>query len=67
VIERTFGVLKKHFKFKILLLPPAYGMDIQARIPAALCALHNFIREHESDDDDQTLNQDGIVRATLTV
>jgi hypothetical protein len=58
VIERTFGVLKK--RFKILLLPPAYGMDIQARIPAALCALHNFIREHESDDDDQTLNQDGM-------
>jgi hypothetical protein len=60
VIERTFGVLKKCFK--ILLLPPAYGMDIQAQIPAALCALHNFIREHESDDDDQTLNQDGMTR-----
>jgi hypothetical protein len=33
-------------------------MDIQAQIPAALCVLHNFIREHESDDD-QTPNQDG--------
>jgi hypothetical protein len=51
-------VLKKHFK--ILLLPPVYGMDIQARISATLCALHNLIREHESDDDDQTLNQDGM-------
>jgi hypothetical protein len=58
VIECTFGVLKKCFK--ILLLPPAYGMDIQGQIPAALCALHNFIREHKSDDDDQTLNQDGM-------
>jgi hypothetical protein len=27
---------------------------------AALCALHNFIREHKSDDNDQTLNQDGM-------
>jgi hypothetical protein len=51
-------MLKKHFK--ILLLPPAYGIDIQARILAALCALHNFIREHESDNDDQTFNQDGM-------
>jgi hypothetical protein len=58
VIKHTFGVLKKHFK--ILLLSPAYGMDIQAQIPAALCALCNFIREHESDDNDQTPNQDGI-------
>jgi hypothetical protein len=35
-------------------------MDIQAQILAALCALHNFIREHESDDDDQTLKQDSM-------
>jgi hypothetical protein len=53
-------VLKK--RFKILLLPPAYGMDIQAQIPGALCALHNLIREHKSDDDDQTLNQDSMAR-----
>jgi hypothetical protein len=58
VIERTFGVLKKCFK--ILLLPHAYGIDIQTQIPAALCALHNFIREHKSNNDDQTLNQDGM-------
>jgi hypothetical protein len=30
VIERTFGVLKK--RFKILLLPPAYGMDIEFQL-----------------------------------
>jgi len=24
-------------------------MDIQARVPAALCALHNFMRRHEPD------------------
>ena len=25
-------------------------MNIQARIPAALCALHNFVRKFEPDD-----------------
>jgi hypothetical protein len=45
VIERIFGILKK--RFRILLLPPEYDMEIQARIPSALCALHNFIRQHD--------------------
>jgi hypothetical protein len=40
-------VLKQ--RFKILLLPPAYNMDIQGRLPAALCALHNFILANEVD------------------
>jgi len=40
VIERIFGVLKR--RFQILLLAPEYNRDIQARIPAALCAIHNF-------------------------
>jgi hypothetical protein len=26
-------------------------MEIQARIPAALCAMHNFIRIHDTADD----------------
>jgi len=26
-------------------------MEIQARIPAALCAIHNFIRVHDTADD----------------
>ena len=31
-------------------------MDIQARIPPALCALHNFIRRHDpSDIEDYTI------------
>lgn len=25
-------------------------MEIQARLPAALCALHNFIHRHDPDD-----------------
>ncbi|KAG2034335.1 hypothetical protein BDR03DRAFT_1013523 [Suillus americanus] len=32
----------------ILLLPPAYAMELQAWIPAALCAIHNFIHVHDS-------------------
>lgn len=31
-------------------MPPGYNMKIQARIPAALAALHNFILEHDPDD-----------------
>ena len=49
MIERIFGVLKRHFR--ILLLAPEYKMDIQSRLPAALCALHNFIRTHGPDDE----------------
>lgn len=48
VIERAFGVLKK--RFKILVIPPDFTMDIQARIPAALAAIHNFIRAHDSPE-----------------
>ncbi|KAG2745074.1 hypothetical protein P692DRAFT_20742611, partial [Suillus brevipes Sb2] len=48
VIERIFGVLKQ--RFRILLLPPAYAMEIQAQIPAALCVLHNFIRVHDPSE-----------------
>jgi hypothetical protein len=31
-------------QWRILQLPPEYSMVIQARLPMALCALHNFIR-----------------------
>jgi hypothetical protein len=48
VIEHIFGVLKKCFT--VLLLPPEYNMDIQAQIPPALCAIHNFIRRHDPDE-----------------
>ncbi|KAJ7319140.1 hypothetical protein DFH08DRAFT_632373, partial [Mycena albidolilacea] len=43
-----FGVIKK--RWCILIMPPGYDMKIQARIPAALAALHNFIIEHDPDD-----------------
>jgi hypothetical protein len=48
VVERIFGVVKR--RFRILLLSPEYKMDIQARIPAALCAIHNFIRDHDPNE-----------------
>ena len=49
-IERIFGVLKR--QFQILLLAPEYDLEIQAKIPAALCAIHNFIKEHDLDEGD---------------
>ena len=48
VIERIFGVLKQ--RFQILLLPPHYQLDFQARIPVALCALQNFIQEIDHNE-----------------
>jgi hypothetical protein len=49
VIERIFGVLKH--RFRILLLAPEYSLQVQARIPAALCAIHNFISIHDPAED----------------
>jgi hypothetical protein len=48
VIEHIFGVVKRHFR--ILLIAPEYSLDIQAQIPAALCAIHNIICTHDVDD-----------------
>jgi len=48
VIECIFGVLKQWFR--ILLLPPHYQLDFQARIPVALCALQNFIQEIDHNE-----------------
>jgi hypothetical protein len=48
VIEQIFGVIKNCWR--ILVVPPAYSMKLQARIPAALAALHNFIIEHDPED-----------------
>ena len=48
VIEHIFGVLK--WPFQILLIAPEYDLEIQAQIPAALCAIHNFIQKHDLDE-----------------
>ncbi|KZT31283.1 hypothetical protein SISSUDRAFT_956594, partial [Sistotremastrum suecicum HHB10207 ss-3] len=47
-VERIFGVLKR--RFRILSNPPEIDLRMQARIPAALAALHNFIRIHDPDE-----------------
>lgn len=54
VIERIFGVLKKHWD--ILNRAPQYDMDIQACIPARLGAVHNFIMDHDKTDIQQYLH-----------
>jgi hypothetical protein len=53
VIERIFGVLKHCFH--ILLLGPEYQYSVQAQIPAALCAIHNFIRIHNPSEEDSKI------------
>jgi hypothetical protein len=47
VIERAFGVMKR--QWRILVIPPEYDLDTQAHIPAALCAIHNFIQILDPD------------------
>jgi hypothetical protein len=49
VIERIFGILKQ--RYRILLLPPRFDLNIQSRIPASLSAIHNFIRIHDIDEE----------------
>ena len=45
IIEHIFGVLKH--RFQILLIGPEYSYVVQAHIPAALCAVHDFICIHD--------------------
>ena len=49
VVERILGILK-HW-FRILLLAPEFSLEVQSKIPAALCVLHNFTRIHDPSDD----------------
>ena len=48
VVERIFGILKA--RFTILTSRPRYNLDIVARLPPALAALHNFIRIHDPSE-----------------
>lgn len=56
VVEQVFGVLKK--KWGVLTRPPQFSMEIQAQIPPAMCAIHNFIHNHDPDDAAQYLSGD---------
>ena len=51
IIEHIFGVIKR--KYHILLIPPEYNMEIQAHIPASLAAVHNFIRCHQLEEEEE--------------
>ena len=37
-------------RFRILICPPEIDMDLQARLPAALTAIHNFICMQDPED-----------------
>ena len=56
VIERIFGILKA--RFTILTTRPRYNLDIVARLPPALAALHNFIRFHDPNEISDFLQED---------
>ena len=59
--EQIFGVLK--WKFCTLHTTPEYSMSIQARIPVALAALHNFnckYKESKDGDGDEAVHNDGV-------
>jgi len=51
VVERIFGSLKRHFN--ILTHPLEYNMDIQARIPPAMAAIHYFILDHDAQEEEE--------------
>jgi len=59
IIERIFGVLKR--RFRILLIGPEYSYVVQAQIPAALCAVHNFIRIHDPTEETVVVGDDDQV------
>lgn len=63
VIERIFGVLKN--RWDILNHPAQYNMNIQAKIPPGLAAVHNFIMDNDDTDIyhylnllDETINEE---------
>jgi hypothetical protein len=57
-IERIFGILKRWFI--ILVHPPEYSMLTQARIPQALCVIHNFICIHDPTEIEEFANEDVV-------
>lgn len=58
MVERIFGVVKA--RWSILTHAPHYSMEVQAQIPPALVALHNFILEHDSTDVELYLQEDVV-------
>ncbi|KAH7921704.1 hypothetical protein BV22DRAFT_970619, partial [Leucogyrophana mollusca] len=48
VIGRSFDMLKQ--RFTVLTVPPEHSLEMQVRIPSALCAIHNVVRTHDPRD-----------------
>ncbi|OAY74504.1 hypothetical protein ACMD2_17091, partial [Ananas comosus] len=48
VVEKTFGILKKHFK--ILNVATPFSYKVQCLIAMACYIIHNFIRRHHAND-----------------
>lgn len=48
IVERIIGVVKR--RFRILVVPPEFPMDTQARIPPACCCIHNIIRIYDDEE-----------------
>ena len=62
-MERIFGVDKR--RFKIMNTPPEYSLKTQINLIFALTGLHNFIKDHSSEDTDyfETENEDAIIQS----
>ncbi len=62
-VERIFGVDKQHFK--IINTPPEYSLKTQINLIFALTGLHNFTKDHPSQDIDyfEAENEDSIVQS----
>lgn len=48
VVECIIGVLK--LQFQILVIPPKYNIDIQAKIPIILCGIYTITHEYDSEE-----------------
>ncbi|KAE9407629.1 hypothetical protein BT96DRAFT_809067, partial [Gymnopus androsaceus JB14] len=63
VIEQIFGIVKS--RWEVLNRPANFDMSIQARIPPALAALHNFILQFDPMDIEDFLNDPNIFNEEL--
>jgi hypothetical protein len=62
VIERIFGVVKRHFK--VLVVAQEYSLDRQSQLISALSVLHNFIlANNPNDTPDGIETQDNVTNA----
>ena len=57
MIKRVFGVIKQ--RFKILVIPPEYTLDVQVRVFPACAALHNIILKYDPKEFQDMLPLDG--------